>query len=122
MEDRPKCVVMALTLALTGVLIALVAVIHAIKITEEGLGTRMAFCLLSMVLFMGIAGSMSHNGQWTWRFVISMEILCTVVPVLAYSFGAMDFVFCVLLVTVSCAMTLLTTAGKAKRWIEIDRI
>ena len=121
MEYRPKCAVIASALALVGALIALVTVIQGLEITE-GIGMRMALCLLSMVLFIGVAGSMSPNGQWTWRFLIFVQIICTVVPVLAYSLGAMDMMFCAVLVVISAVIIMLTTTRKTKRWVEIDRI
>jgi hypothetical protein len=82
----------------------------------------MGFCLLSLILFIAVAGSLSSNGQWSWRFLIFMEVMCTAVPIVANIFNAIDFPFTVTLVILSCLTIVFTTTEESKRWIEVDRI
>jgi len=130
MEERPTLVVVASTLALIGAFFALMVTIFALDFTRtEGaldlVGSpelKMGFCLLSLILFIAVAGSLSFNGQWSWRFLIFMEVMCTAVPILGYLFGAIDFPFTVTLVVLSCVTIICTTTGEVKTWIESDRV
>ncbi|MCL2786240.1 MAG: hypothetical protein FWD81_03335 [Methanomassiliicoccaceae archaeon] len=122
MEERPIYVVVASTLALIGAFFALMVTISGLRVTEDGLELRMGFCLLSLILFIAVAGSLSSNGQWSWRFLIFMQVLCTAVPILAHIFGVIDFPFTVTLVILSCLMIVFTTTQESRRWIEADRV
>ena len=133
MEERPNNVVVASTAALIGAFFAFVsAVLIGRGITDnssvfnvfeiEGFEIKITFCILSVLLFIAVAGSLNKNGQWSWRFLIFMEVLCTAIPMLAYIFGAMDFTFCITLVIMACLSIIFTATHDTKRWVEDDRI
>ena len=133
MEERPMLVVVTSTLALIGAFFALMVTIFALipdsslTLDDPEFGIKldaleMGFCLLSLILFIAVAGSLSYNGQWSWRFLIFMEVLCTAAPMLSFLFGAMDIEFTITLVFLSCLTIVLTTTNEVKRWIEVDRV
>jgi len=130
MEERPTFVVVASTLALIGAFVALVVTIFALDFTRTDGAfdlltspeLAMGFCLLSLILFIAVAGSLSFNGQWSWRFLIFMEVMCTAVPILSYLFGAIDFPFTVTLVILACLTIVFTTTHEVRDWIESDRV
>ena len=122
MELRPKYVVFASTTALIGAFFALMVIILALDINGSDLAVKMGFGLLSLILFIAVAGSLSKNGQWSWRFLIFMEVVCTVVPMLAFLFDVMEFAFCVVMVALGCIMIIFTTTAETKRWVETDRV
>ena len=122
MEVRPKHVVFASTAALIGAFFALMVTILALDIGKSGLEVKIGFGLLSLILFLAVAGSLSKNGQWTWRFLIFMEVICTAVPMIAFLFGVMEFAFCLAMVALGCVMIVFTTTTETRRWVETDRI
>ncbi|MDR0778422.1 MAG: hypothetical protein LBE48_03165 [Methanomassiliicoccaceae archaeon] len=122
MGERPKSVVIASGLALLGVLFALAAIITGLDLAAERLGTKMAIYILLMVLFLAVAGSLYKNGQWSWRFLIFMEVFCAVLPVAAYIFEFLDSFYTLALAAVACLTIMFTTTRGTKRWIDADRI
>jgi len=127
-------VVVASTLALIGAFFALVVTIFALitifesidpaaaAAEEYNLGLYMGFCLLMLILFIAVAGSLNSNGQWSWRLLIFMEVLCTAVPVVAYLFDVVDIPSMVALVVIGSLMVVFTTTTDSRRWVESDRI
>ena len=123
MEGRPNHVIIASTAALIGAFFALVAAVLGLNIAEtEGFEMKIGFCILSVILFIAVAGSLNKNGQWSWRFLIFMEVLCTAVPILAYIFEALEFPYCVTLVLMACLAIVFSATYETKRWVESDRV
>ncbi|MCL2143422.1 MAG: hypothetical protein FWH44_04095 [Methanomassiliicoccaceae archaeon] len=121
MDDRPVYVVIASILALAGAVAALAVAVNGLDIEAEGLLTKMAFSLLTMALFLAVAGSLNMNGQWSWRFLIFAEVLCAAVPAAGYAFGAIDLIFSAVIVIIAIFVILITTAPGVKRWVDADR-
>jgi len=122
MEERPKIIVLASSLALIGAFFTLAITVIGLDLAAEGLLTKMAFCLLTLSLFLAVAGSLSKDGQWTWSFLIFAEALCAAVPLLGFAFGAIDALSCICLVAIAVFIIVLTASGQGKRWVEADRI
>jgi peptidoglycan/LPS O-acetylase OafA/YrhL len=122
MENRPSSVVIASLLALLGAFVALIVAVIGLDIEGEGLLMKMAFSLLTMVLFLALAGSLNKNGQWSWRFVIFAAALCAAVPIMAYAFKAMNFAASLFLVVLAAVIILMVSTEKTKDWIEADRL
>jgi len=122
MNERPKYVVIASTAALFGVFFAALAAIMALIDNANGLATSISFCLLSLVLFLGVFGSLNANGQWSWRFLIFMTVLCAAVPLIAYIYGSIDLLFAAILVFLAAVTIVLTTTGEVEDWVETDRL
>ena len=123
MNKRPKYVVIVSVLALIGALFATVAtILSAIDINSDGLITSLLFSLLTLSLFMAVAGSLNADGQWSWKFLIFAEVLCAAVPITAYMYGVMEIVFCAALVILASVMIVLTTTDEIKDWVDTDRI
>ena len=122
MVGRPRDVIFASATALVGAFFALMATILALDITAPGFEIKMGFCMLSLILFIAVAGSLMKNGQWSWRFLIFMEIVCTAVPMLAFVFDVMEAPFMVTLVLLGCLIIVFTTTVETRRWIEADRV
>jgi len=122
MNERPKHVVIASAAAIFGVFFAAVVTAMTLIDGADGLATSMSFCLLSLVLFLGIFGSLNKNGQWSWRFTIFMAVLCAAVPIMAYIYGAMDLVFMVILVLLASVVIIFMATGDAEDWVETDRL
>jgi len=122
MNERPKNVVMASTAALLGALFAALAAILALIDNANGLATSISFCLLSLVLFLGVFGSLNTDGQWSWRFLIFMTVLCAAVPLIAYIYGSIDFLFAAILVFFAAVAIILTSTDKVADWVESDRL
>jgi hypothetical protein len=122
MSDRPKSVVLASSTALVGALFVVAVAISGLDIEADGFVSKMGFCALLLVFFLAISGSLYMNGQWSWRFLIFAEALCTAVPILAYLVDALELVFCAAILILSCLTLVFTTTREAKRWVESDRI
>jgi hypothetical protein len=122
MEERPKGVVIASGIALVGAFSALIAIVFGLDLAAEGLGLKMSIFALSLALFLAIAGSLFKNGQWSWRFLIFMEVFCAILPVIAYIFGYIDFLYVVVFVFIAALTVLFTTSADTKRWVEADRV
>jgi uncharacterized membrane protein len=122
MEDRPKIVILASVLAVLGAFFALAVAVKGLDVEVDGLLTKMAFSLLTMALFLAVAGSLNMDGQWTWRFLIFAEALCAAVPIIGCAYGAIDILSCVCLVIIAILVIAITTTSKAKRWVEADRV
>ena len=122
MEERPKIIVLASSLALFGAFFTLAITVIGLDLAAEGLLTKMAFCLLTLALFLAVAGSLNKDGQWTWSFLIFAEALCAAVPLIGFAFGAIDALSCIFLVAIAVFMIMLTASGQGKRWVEADRI
>jgi hypothetical protein len=98
------------------------ATILALDIAADDFAVRMGFCMLSLILFIAVAGSLMNNGQWSWRFLIFMQVMCTAVPILAFVFDIMDLPFTLTLVILGGLMIVLTATNEVRLWIEGDRI
>jgi len=122
MGERPKIIVLASALALFGAIFTLAIIVIGLDLGAEGLLTKMAFCLLTLTLFLAVAGSLNKDGPWTWSFLIFVEALCAAVPLLGYAFGAIDALSSIFLVAIAVFMIMLTASGQGKRWVEADRI
>jgi len=122
MERRPKLVIIASLLAIAGAFVALLVAVLGLDTGADGLLRKMGFSLLTMALFIAVFGSLSMNGQWTWRFLIFMQALCAAVPIMGYAFKAIDIVSCVILVILAALMIVFTSTEKAKDWVEADRL
>ena len=122
MVERPKNVVLAVTAAWVGAFFVFMATVVGLDIAADGFGIKIGFCMLSLILFIAVAGSLTKNGQWSWRFLIFMEVLCTATPILAFMFDAMDFAFTLAILILGGVMIVFTTPEDTKRWIESDRI
>ena len=122
MAERPGSVVLASLLALVGAFFALAVAVIELDVEGEGLLSKMAFSLLTLVLFLAIAGSLKANGQWTWRFLIFAEALCAAVPIAGLAYGALEAWECMILVIIAVFVIMLTTSVKTKRWVEADRV
>jgi len=122
MAERPGSVVLASLLALVGAFFALAVAVIELDVEGEGLLSKMAFSLLTLVLFLAIAGSLKANGQWTWRFLIFAEALCAAVPIAGLVYGALEAWECMILVIIAVFVIMLTTSVKTKRWVEADRV
>jgi cytochrome bd-type quinol oxidase subunit 2 len=122
MEGRPKNITFASGLAMIGAIFVLMATILGLDLRDENMAAMIGCCLLSLLLFLAICGSLYTNGQWSWRFLIFMEVMCTAVPLISFLFGMMQFMFSVTLVAISCIIIGLTTTKEAKRWVEADRV
>jgi len=122
MEERPSYIVAASVLALTGALFSLAVLISEFDILAEDFALRTGLHLLSVILFIGIAGSLNMNGQWSWRFLIFMEALCAAVPITALLFEFTGILYCAALVLISAVVIILTASNGARRWVEADRI
>ena len=109
-------------LAMIGAFFALAVAVIGLDTGSEGLTTKMAFSLLTLALFLAVAGSLNVNGQWSWSFLVFAEALCAAVPIIGYVCGAMDLLFCLILVILASVIILMTTTPKVKRWIEADRV
>ncbi|MDR0334714.1 MAG: hypothetical protein LBH69_02370 [Methanomassiliicoccaceae archaeon] len=121
MVERPRSVVLASLLALLGAFFALVIAVLGIGM-EEGVLSKMAFCLLTLALFLAVAGSLNANGQWTWRFLIFAQALCAAIPMVGCVYGAIDIASCLLLVIIAVVIIFLTSSAQTKRWVEADRV
>jgi len=122
MNERPTNVVIASTTALAGVFFAALAAIMVLINNAEGIATSISFCLLSLVLFLGVFGSLNKDGQWSWRFLIFATALCAAVPIIAYIYGSMDLLFAAVLAILAVVTIILVTTGKAEEWVETDRL
>ncbi|MDR0198171.1 MAG: hypothetical protein LBI08_00305 [Methanomassiliicoccaceae archaeon] len=122
MEDRPKIVILASILALVGAFFALAVAVIGLDVNADGLLSKMAFSLLTLALFLAIAGSLNMNGQWTWRFLIFAEALCAAVPIAGCAYGAIDLTACICLVLIAVVIILITTTTQVRRWVEADRV
>lgn len=122
MDYRPKTVIIASLLAMLGAFVALIVAVIGLDIETGHVLTKMAFCLLTMALFLAVAGSLNKNGQWTWRFVIFAAALCAAVPIMGYAFKAIGLAGSVLLVLIAAVIILLASSEKTKDWIEADRL
>jgi len=122
MNERPKNVVIASSAALFGVFFAALAAVMTLIDNANGLAAGMSFCLLSLVLFLGVFGSLNANGQWSWRFLIFMTSLCAAVPIIAYIYGSMSIVFTAVLVFLAIVAIIFTATGKAEDWVATDRL
>jgi len=122
MERRPNLVIIASLLAIAGAFVALVVAVVGLDVEADGLLRKMGFSLLTMALFIAVFGSLSMNGQWSWRFLIFVQALCAAVPIVGYAFKAIDIVSCVLMVILAAFMIVLTSTEKAKEWVEADRL
>ncbi|MDR0791263.1 MAG: hypothetical protein LBE47_01855 [Methanomassiliicoccaceae archaeon] len=122
MEDRPKSVIAASAIALIGALFALVVITLELDVGAKGIGLKMTVCVLLLVLFIAIAGSLFKNGQWSWRFLIFMEVFCAVFALFACIFEIIDLTQGAIFIILACLMILFTTPEHAKRWVEADRV
>ena len=122
MEERPKNVILASTLAVLGALFTLVILVLNFDLGSDGMVTMLGIYLLSMILFIAIGGSLSVNGQWSWRTLIFMEILCAAALVSGYLYEIIDLEFTMLLVLLSCLIIMFTASTSTRRWIDKDRI
>jgi len=122
MAERPGSVALASLLALAGAFFALAVAVIELNVEGEGLLSKMAFSLLTLVLFLAIAGSLKANGQWTWGFLIFAEALCAAVPIAGFVYGALALWECVGLVLIAVVVIMLTASVKTKRWVEADRV
>ncbi|MCL1984704.1 MAG: hypothetical protein FWG58_04840 [Methanomassiliicoccaceae archaeon] len=122
MDGRPKNVFIASILALLGALTALAGLVIYMDIGTDDFIVKTALYLLLLILFLAVAGSLSKDGQWSWRFLIFMEVLCGVFPVVAYVLEKVPIFIAAVLVALACLMILFTVSGKARRWVEIDRV
>ena len=122
METRPSQVIIVMALALIGALFALMYTIIRLDLQAEGFTTTIAFNLLLLAFFLAVAGSLNVNGQWSWRFLLFVQVLCAAIPAVSYINGTMDLLFCVIFIVIAGVMILLTTTNTVKRWIDSDRI
>ena len=122
MEEKPRSVNLAMTAALVGALFTLLLTIIRLDLDAEDFMKQIGFCLLLMIIFIAIAGSLNTNGQWSWRFLIFMQVLCAAVSIVAYLYEAVDLPFCITLVILIGLMIMFTTTNETKRWVEADRI
>jgi len=122
MNERPKNVVIASVAALFGIFFAALVAVMTLVDNAEGLATNISLCLLSLVLFLGVFGSLNRNGQWSWRFLIFMSAFCAAVPIVAYIYGAMDLLFAVILLSLASVVIMLTATREAENWVEADRL
>jgi len=122
MAERPGSVVLASLLALLGAFFALAVTIIGLDIGAEGMLTRTAFGLLTLALFLAVAGSLNANGQWSWNFLIFAEALCAAVPIIGFAYGSIDALACMLLAVIAVIMIMVTSTSQVKRWVDADRI
>ncbi|MDR0778658.1 MAG: hypothetical protein LBE48_04400 [Methanomassiliicoccaceae archaeon] len=122
MVERPKSVMIASGVAILGALFVLAVIILELDVSVQSLGLKMAIYLLLLVLFIAIAGSLFSDGQWSWRFLISVEVFCAALPVVAYIMEIIDLYNALAFVVISCVAILFSTTKVTKRWIESDRI
>ena len=122
MKERPKNVILASTLAVLGALFTLVIIVLDFDLGSEGMVTKLGIYLLSMILFIAIGGSLSVNGQWSWRTLIFMEILCAAALVSGYLYEVVDLEFTAVLVLLSCLIIMFSASTSTRRWIDKDRI
>ncbi|MCL2711874.1 MAG: hypothetical protein FWD37_01170 [Methanomassiliicoccaceae archaeon] len=122
MDERPKNIVFASGLAVIGAMFALMVTILQLDLAAEGMEAKLGCCLLTLLLFLAIGGALFANGQWTWRFLIFMEVMGAAVPLISFLFGMIPFMFSATLVAISCLIIGLTTTKEARRWVEADRI
>jgi len=122
MDERPKNVIIASAAAVFGALFALAVFIIEFDINASNLAIKSAFYMLSLVLFLAVAGSLYENGRWQWKFLIFMQVLCAMVPIVASMLEVMTFACSAVLVLLAFAMIVFTSTHKAQRWIDSDRI
>ncbi|MDR2866278.1 MAG: hypothetical protein LBV13_02610 [Methanomassiliicoccaceae archaeon] len=122
MVGRPKYVAAASIIALIGAFLTIVVAVSGFDIEEEGLAMKMGLCVLSLILFLAVCGSLNTNGQWTWRFLIFMEVLCTAVPVIGFMLEAIDLLFAAALAILAGLTVVFSVQAETRRWVEADRL
>jgi len=122
MVERPRDVVFATATALVGAFFVFMAIVVGMDITADDFGLKAGFCLLSLILFLAVAGSLMKNGQWSWKVLLFMEVVCTVIPAFAFIFEAMDLLYFLAAMVLGCVTIVFTATAETRRWIEADRI
>jgi hypothetical protein len=122
MIERPTNVVIASAAALAGAFFAALAAIMVLINNADGIATSISFCLLSLVLFLGVFGSLNTNGQWSWKFLIFATAFCAAVPIIAYIYGSLDLLFAAILAILAIVTLILVTTGNTEEWVETDRL
>ncbi|MCL2607105.1 MAG: hypothetical protein FWD92_00905 [Methanomassiliicoccaceae archaeon] len=122
MEERPKNVIIASAAAALGAVFVLAVFIIEFDINASDLAIKTAFYMLSFVLFLAVLGSLYENGRWPQRFLIFMQVVCAMVPIIAFMLEAMILLCSAVLVILAFVMIVFTSTHKAKRWIDSDRI
>ena len=122
MEERPKNVFIASILALLGALTALVGLVIYMDVGDDDFVMTTMFYLLSIILFLSVAGSLFKDGQWSWRFLIFMEVMCGVVPVVSYVLEKIPITIMGILIALTCLTILSSVTSKTRRWVELDRV
>ena len=122
MEERPKNVFIASILALLGALTAVAGLVIYMDVGADDFAFMTALYLLSIILFLSVAGSLFKDGQWSWRFLVFMEVMCGFIPVVSYVLEKMPLTITVILVALACLTVLFSVTSKTRRWVDLDRV
>lgn len=101
-------------LAVIGMIVAFIAAFLVFDAQGDDMLLSIALLLLIAVLFLGVAGGLSENGQWSWSMTVFMIFLCAIVTVAAYLYGAVDLEIAVVLTAIALITAALASTGSSK--------